>query len=201
MYQLCLHEFQQPSNMPLPVLQFVQGVYKPSTATTCLQLVCSMSAVGLSLHCTMTVWVTVAAGSAAKSEVLDLTADTACEVCSSADDADHMLLCDMCNRGYHLACLVPLMPSIPAGDWFCQTCEAERAGNKGKGTVGIAQKCAAARALVTDSDTDADDFQAPPSKPAVGRLTSRQGTLLSKHCRGQNCLMPCLAPVRTPQHP
>lgn len=120
------------------------------------------------------------AGSAAKSEVLDLTEDTACEVCRSADDADNMLLCDKCNRGYHLTCLVPPMASIPAGEWFCQACEAKRASSKGKGTVGIEQKGAAARALVTDSDTDADDFQAPPSKP---RLTSRPGTLLSKSCR------------------
>ena len=123
------------------------------------------------------------AGSAAKSEVLDLTEDTACEVCSSAEDADHMLLCDKCNRGYHLNCLVPPMASIPPGEWFCQKCEAKRVGSKGKGTVGIGQKGAAARALVTDSDTDADDFQAA-LKPAAGRLTSRQGTLLSKRFRG-----------------
>lgn len=124
------------------------------------------------------------AGSAAKSEVLDLTEDTACEVCSSAEDAEHMLLCDKCNRGYHLKCLVAPVASIPPGEWFCQNCEAKRAGNKGKGTVGIGQN----GALVTDSDTDADDFQAPPSKPAAGRLTSRQGTLLSKRCRGHNCV-------------
>lgn len=119
------------------------------------------------------------AGSAAKSEVLDLTEDTACEVCCSADDADGMLLCDKCNRGYHLTCLVPPMSAIPAGEWFCQACEAKRASSKGKGTVGTGQKGAAARALVTDSDTDVDDFQAPPSE---ARMTSRQGTLLSKSC-------------------
>ena len=111
---------------------------------------------------------------------MDISKDTACEICSSADDADNMLLCDKCNRGYHLKCVVPAMPSIPEGEWFCQKCEAKRASSKGKGTVGIGQKSAAARALVTDSDTDADDFQAPASKPAAGRLTSRQGTLLSK---------------------
>ena len=124
------------------------------------------------------------AGSAAKSEVLDLTEDTACEVCRSAEDDDHMLLCDKCNRGYHLTCLVPPMASIPKGEWFCQACEAKRASSTCKGTVGIGQKGAAARALVTDSDTDADEFQAPPSK---SRLTSRQGTLLSKSCRDYNC--------------
>ncbi|KAL3138929.1 hypothetical protein ABBQ32_14197 [Trebouxia sp. C0010 RCD-2024] len=125
----------------------------------------------------------VVPGSAAKSEVLDLTEDTACEVCSSAEDADHMLLCDKCNRGYHVDCLVPPMASIPPGEWFCQKCEAKRTRIKGKGTVGIGQKGAAARALVSDSDTDADDIQAPPSKPAAGQMTSRQGTLLSMFAR------------------
>lgn len=90
-----------------------------------------------------------------------------------------MLLCDKCNRGYHLDCLVPAMPAIPEREWFCHRCIAKRAGSKGKGTVGIGQKSAAARALVSESDTDADDFQAPSSKPAAGKLTSRQGTLLS----------------------
>ena len=71
------------------------------------------------------------------------------------------------------------MPAIPEGEWFCQQCVAKKAG-KGKGTVGIGQKSAAARALVSESDTDADDFQAPTSKPAAGKPTSRQGTLLSK---------------------
>lgn len=90
-----------------------------------------------------------------------------------------MLLCDKCNRGYHLTCLVPPMAAIPPGEWFCQACEAKRASRKGKGTVGIGQKGAAARALVSDSDTDADAFQ---PAPAATRMTSRQGTLLSKAC-------------------
>lgn len=135
------------------------------------------------LHCH--VIALLPAGSAAKSEVLDLTEDTACEVCCSADDAAGMLLCDKCNRGYHLTCLVPPMSVVPAGKWFCQACEAKRASSKGKGTVSIGERGAAAMALVTDSDTDADEFQAPLSK---SRLTSRQGTLLSKSCRDTTAL-------------
>ena len=121
------------------------------------------------------------AGSAAKSDVCDLTEDTACEACSSAEDADNMLLCDKCNRGYHITCLDPPLAAIPDGEWFCLSCQAKRQSQKGKGTVGIGQKSAAARALVTDSDSDTDEFAAPPSKPAAAQMTSRQGTLLSKH--------------------
>ncbi|DBA83686.1 TPA: hypothetical protein ACH3X1_016793 [Trebouxia sp. C0004] len=115
-------------------------------------------------------------GSAAKFDVLDLTADTACERCHSAADADNMLLCDKCNRGYHTSCLSPPMEAIPEGDWFCQRCDSKRAQLKGKGGVPTARKAAAPRALMTDSDSDRDDFQALPPRPA-GRLTARQGTL------------------------
>ncbi len=87
-----------------------------------------------------------------------------------------MLLCDKCNRGYHTSCLSPPMEAIPEGEWFCQRCDSRRAQLKGKGGLPTARKAAAPRALMTDSDSDGDDFQAPPSGPA-GRLTARQGTL------------------------
>ncbi len=87
-----------------------------------------------------------------------------------------MLLCDKCNGGYHTSCLSPPMEAVPEGEWFCQRCDSKRAQLKGEGSVPTAQKAAAPRALMTDSDSDGDDFQAPPSRPA-GRLTARQGTL------------------------
>jgi hypothetical protein len=31
-----------------------------------------------------------------------------------------MLLCDQCNRGFHLECLK--LKAIPAGQWFCSAC-------------------------------------------------------------------------------
>lgn len=45
-----------------------------------------------------------------------------CEVCASPREAEKMLLCDRCNDGYHLHCLSPPLPYIPAGDWFCNGC-------------------------------------------------------------------------------
>lgn len=154
----------------------------PDLACVCsnIDLCCSHCAI---FTVTVTTCAMLPVGSAAKSDVLDLTEDTACEVCHCAADA--MLLCDKCNRGYHLTCLVPPVASIPPGEWFCQACEAKRASRKGKGTVGIGQKGAAARALVSDSDTDADAFQ---PAPAATRMTSRQGTLLSKACSHYKCI-------------
>ena len=47
-----------------------------------------------------------------------------CMVCGSRDDEDKMVLCDGCDRGYHLACMSPPLDDIPEGDWFCKLCAA-----------------------------------------------------------------------------
>lgn len=55
---------------------------------------------------------------------------TACEVCRATDREDTMLLCDGCNRGYHMDCLHPALEEIPANAWYCDYCfdsEAEEA--------------------------------------------------------------------------
>ncbi|KAK9864646.1 hypothetical protein WJX84_000197 [Apatococcus fuscideae] len=50
--------------------------------------------------------------------------DTPCQVCSSAEGGDTMLLCDApgCNKGCHMACMDPPLTAIPEGDWICQGC-------------------------------------------------------------------------------
>jgi hypothetical protein len=53
---------------------------------------------------------------------LGIAADLACQVCGSASMADPMLLCDQCDKGYHMHCLSPPLERIPAGEWFCPTC-------------------------------------------------------------------------------
>jgi hypothetical protein len=47
---------------------------------------------------------------------MDVT-QTECEKCGKDTDDDKMLLCDKCDKGYHLFCLNPPMESIPDGDW------------------------------------------------------------------------------------
>ena len=53
---------------------------------------------------------------------LGVAADLACQICGSASMADPMLLCDECDKGYHMHCLNPPLERIPAGEWFCPTC-------------------------------------------------------------------------------
>ena len=49
-----------------------------------------------------------------------------CSVCGDAGKGSHMLLCDGCNSGWHLACLNPPLSSVPRGDWYCPACEQDQ---------------------------------------------------------------------------
>ncbi|KAK3243339.1 hypothetical protein CYMTET_47009 [Cymbomonas tetramitiformis] len=46
----------------------------------------------------------------------------ACEVCRREDGEAEMLLCDTCNRGYHIWCLQPALSQVPEGEWQCPKC-------------------------------------------------------------------------------
>lgn len=60
---------------------------------------------------------------AAKSTELKTEFDfTNCEVCNSSEREETMLLCDSCNAGYHMECLVPPLTEIPEGSWYCDYC-------------------------------------------------------------------------------
>lgn len=45
-----------------------------------------------------------------------------CEVCQKNENEEKLLLCDGCNRGYHMYCLSPPLTSIPKTDWYCLQC-------------------------------------------------------------------------------
>ncbi|KAK1424587.1 hypothetical protein QVD17_19920 [Tagetes erecta] len=43
-----------------------------------------------------------------------------CEECGSGDHESELLLCDGCDRGFHLFCLTPVLHSLPTtSTWFC----------------------------------------------------------------------------------
>ncbi|CAG9809326.1 unnamed protein product [Chironomus riparius] len=48
-----------------------------------------------------------------------------CLVCKSKSDPEQTLLCDQCNKGWHMFCLKPKLTQIPSGDWFCPRCRPE----------------------------------------------------------------------------
>jgi len=46
-----------------------------------------------------------------------------CVLCNQADRQNQMLVCDGCERGYHMGCLYPPLNKVPDGDWFCDACK------------------------------------------------------------------------------
>lgn len=51
-----------------------------------------------------------------------------CQICDNAENDEQMLLCDTCDRGYHMFCLNPPLAAIPEGDWNCPQCRDRQAG-------------------------------------------------------------------------
>ncbi|KAG9452679.1 hypothetical protein H6P81_005583 [Aristolochia fimbriata] len=56
------------------------------------------------------------------SRVDDNVDGISCEECGSGDREDELILCDKCDKGYHLFCLRPILACVPKGDWFCPSC-------------------------------------------------------------------------------
>ncbi|TRY91212.1 hypothetical protein DNTS_018842 [Danionella cerebrum] len=57
-----------------------------------------------------------------------------CKTCSSCQDqgknADNMLFCDSCDRGFHMECCDPPLMRMPKGMWICQICRPREKGKK-----------------------------------------------------------------------
>lgn len=45
-----------------------------------------------------------------------------CEVCGGAHNDNLLLVCDVCERGYHTFCLKPSLSSVPKQAWICNDC-------------------------------------------------------------------------------
>ena len=59
-------------------------------------------------------------------EGVDSDIDTAiCHKCKGGEKPEKMLLCDTCDRGWHIYCLDPPLKAIPKGDWNCPKCVAK----------------------------------------------------------------------------
>lgn len=56
----------------------------------------------------------------------NFSSETNCQICKEGTEESQMLLCDDCDKGYHIFCLTPSLPDIPQGDWFCKKCVRKR---------------------------------------------------------------------------
>lgn len=68
--------------------------------------------------------INVVANQCGDEAVLDVADDelTYCRICSRSDREESMLLCDGCNQGYHMECLVPALQEVPLEFWYCDEC-------------------------------------------------------------------------------
>lgn len=48
--------------------------------------------------------------------------DVNCEECGSGEDEGELLLCDKCDKGFHMGCVRPVVARVPIGSWVCPTC-------------------------------------------------------------------------------
>ncbi|XP_059643190.1 probable Histone-lysine N-methyltransferase ATXR5 [Cornus florida] len=64
----------------------------------------------------------------AKHAVIDRAdySHVSCDQCGSGQQADELLLCDKCDRGYHMLCLRPIVVRVPIGSWYCPSCSDHR---------------------------------------------------------------------------
>lgn len=47
-----------------------------------------------------------------------------CEKCKGGHYEDQIILCDRCDKGWHMFCLSPPLEIVPEGDWICPSCVA-----------------------------------------------------------------------------
>ncbi|KAL1290868.1 hypothetical protein HN51_059409 [Arachis hypogaea] len=48
--------------------------------------------------------------------------DLSCEQCGSGERPEELLLCDKCDRGFHMKCARPIVVRVPIGSWLCPEC-------------------------------------------------------------------------------
>ena len=51
-----------------------------------------------------------------------------CESCGSGEREEAIILCDGCDKAYHLECTTPVLDKVPQGNWFCVSCGERAAG-------------------------------------------------------------------------
>nr|CAB3257896.1 histone acetyltransferase KAT6A [Phallusia mammillata] len=60
-----------------------------------------------------------------------------CKVCGSKGNADNLLFCDSCDRGFHMECCTPPLSKMPKGSFVCELCRSEASGKKKPNKLGL----------------------------------------------------------------
>ncbi|KAG5457713.1 MAG: hypothetical protein BJ554DRAFT_2204 [Olpidium bornovanus] len=59
-----------------------------------------------------------------------------CELCQEAEPECDLLVCDKCERGFHIQCVSPSLESVPKGRYLCEDCaQCTMCGSRAPGTT------------------------------------------------------------------
>lgn len=96
-----------------------------------------------------------------------------CEICGNTTESEsnQLLLCDICNNGYHMHCCEPPLVSVPSGAWFCTKCS-----KQGASSVDMQENAKKEPEQIVEEKID--------SKPAVQSKPVKQLLMNSKALRG-----------------
>ncbi|XP_054162039.1 histone acetyltransferase KAT6A-like [Oppia nitens] len=53
-----------------------------------------------------------------------------CNICHDSRDGENMLVCDFCDKGFHMNCHIPMVQLKPIGKWECNDCNTNKSSSK-----------------------------------------------------------------------
>ncbi|KAJ7324421.1 hypothetical protein JRQ81_017441 [Phrynocephalus forsythii] len=123
------HEKDQPRADPIPICSFCLGTKesnrekKPEELLSCADCGSSghPSCLKFCLELTRNV-------KALRWQCIECKTCSACRI--QGKNADNMLFCDSCDRGFHMECCDPPLSRMPKGMWICQVCRPKKKGRK-----------------------------------------------------------------------
>ncbi|KAI2556290.1 lysine acetyltransferase 6B [Homo sapiens] len=123
------HEKDQPRADPIPICSFCLGTKesnrekKPEELLSCAD--CGSSGHPSCLKFCPELTTNV---KALRWQCIECKTCSACRV--QGRNADNMLFCDSCDRGFHMECCDPPLSRMPKGMWICQVCRPKKKGRK-----------------------------------------------------------------------
>ncbi|XP_030917907.1 histone acetyltransferase KAT6B isoform X3 [Geospiza fortis] len=123
------HEKDQPRADPIPICSFCLGTKesnrekKPEELLSCAD--CGSSGHPSCLKFCPELTTNV---KALRWQCIECKTCSACRI--QGKNADNMLFCDSCDRGFHMECCDPPLSRMPKGMWICQVCRPKKKGRK-----------------------------------------------------------------------
>ncbi|XP_027583009.1 tyrosine-protein kinase BAZ1B [Pipra filicauda] len=139
----------------------------------------------------------------------DMSAENArCKVCRKKGEDDKLILCDECNKAFHLFCLRPALYEIPDGEWQCPACQPSTARRSSRGRSyaedsaedeGEEGEEASDEPDAEEEEEEEEDYEVAGLKLRPRRATrGKQGSMYSsrqgRHQRKKQALNPARGP-------